>query len=855
MTREEALDESFLKEQDTSRNTANGYWIGTYAGDNLYANFRDGDIGANKAAAIAEVAQGNLALEDAGLKMKHMPAAQMRSALSLLKQSLERQGENPEGKEQLLFDGLFDDSAIKLAERQSAVAATHIGDLRRKVKLAEAAEKLSRDKLNVKEVSRQLGVTVRSHADVKRQLDSFRQELARWEHYDTDAELIGQINDELGGVQPKEKPAEKPKAKAEKAKAKPPKTEQPAPQKEPPNAEVQPKKEETASVQELTEEQIRNSGLRQTTIDSALGYLKGNHNATNTIAYKQVRKALTDQSKVQPKEEPKTAPAPKPEQPKPEAKKVPATREGKEKRVSDLLDKFGGKQSAEISHLSSNRVTSNAKFSYYIDHKRFGEYLDAYQDNNLSRNVPFEVTSEMPAVFQRIASVFHDLQIAPGGIRMFSSVLDKATGKKPSNYNGDRHNVSLEELRKLPESLHWPIMVLRGAWPNSLEILTMLKDDNGRSVMVALQLNEQDKHHTINRIATVFGKDRVNYFLNKLANGYGLYVNKKRANDWSQSAQVQSLGEVLLKADSFNTIIDETESASDNTQFSYHSAENTNADIDFEALSDEKAALYGEIIEATLDFGYDILKDRVFANRHDWRESMLDALGEHFARNGFSNANIKQIFDELWEKEYTTPEGARASLERFARGRRIGAQNTGFKADTIDQKMERIIESNARRAAGLPASRTRAIVASSRSGGKDTPSFAKYAKCFTYASGRSVRSVPTAHFEAVGFTSPNSLPGEIASESEKRETADSASHRNNRPEFAPYARRSASVGIYPRKHLFALLRLPEAIGGHSRIFGSGFRGGIGLFLSLVIMAVRAGDFPRVATQFRDNVLC
>ena len=77
MTREDALSESFLKEQDTSRNTANGCWIGTYAGDNLYANFRDGDIGANKAAAIAEVAQGNLALEDAGLKMKNMPAAQI----------------------------------------------------------------------------------------------------------------------------------------------------------------------------------------------------------------------------------------------------------------------------------------------------------------------------------------------------------------------------------------------------------------------------------------------------------------------------------------------------------------------------------------------------------------------------------------------------------------------------------------------------------------------------------------------------------------------------------------------------------------------------------------------------------
>ncbi|MBQ4480038.1 MAG: hypothetical protein II943_05315 [Victivallales bacterium] len=83
--------DSLLKEQDTNRNTSNGYWIGTYAGDNLYENFRDGSISAGKAATIAEVARGNMALEDAGLKMaKNMPAAQLRSALSLLKQSLEK---------------------------------------------------------------------------------------------------------------------------------------------------------------------------------------------------------------------------------------------------------------------------------------------------------------------------------------------------------------------------------------------------------------------------------------------------------------------------------------------------------------------------------------------------------------------------------------------------------------------------------------------------------------------------------------------------------------------------------------------------------------------------------------------
>ena len=105
----------------------------------------------------------------------------------------------------------------------------------------------------------------------------------------------------------------------------------------------------------------------------------------------------------------------------------------------------------------------------------------------------------------------------------------------------------------------------------------------------------------------------------------------------------------------------ENKIASNTTQFSYHSSSNTNEDIDFEALSDEKASIYGQIVEATLDFGYDLLKDRVFANRAEWREAMLDELGELDAQNGFSNANIKQVFYELWEKEYTTEKGARAA--------------------------------------------------------------------------------------------------------------------------------------------------------------------------------------------------
>ena len=133
-------------------------------------------------------------------------------------------------------------------------------------------------------------------------------------------------------------------------------------------------------------------------------------------------------------------------------------------------------------------------------------------------------------------------------------------GKKKSNFSGDAHNVSIDALTDLPENLHHPVMVFKGKTNNSLEILTMIKDHSGRSVMAVVQLDEFDNYHKINRIATIFGKDNANYYVNRLKNGEALYINEKRVHDWALSAQVQSLGDVFLKVNSVNTIIDKSES-------------------------------------------------------------------------------------------------------------------------------------------------------------------------------------------------------------------------------------------------------------------------------------------------------
>ncbi|MBQ4480039.1 MAG: hypothetical protein II943_05320 [Victivallales bacterium] len=151
----------------------------------------------------------------------------------------------------MLFNGLFDDSAIKLAEQQSRIAAKHIGELRNKVSIAKKAADLGKDKANIQQLRKELGVNVKNFNEVRSKLGEWQKELNAWEHYDTNPELIDQINRELGGVE-----APKPAAKPEPVKQETPKQPKPAN----PEATEQPKAEQPkAEVKAETQPELPNT--------------------------------------------------------------------------------------------------------------------------------------------------------------------------------------------------------------------------------------------------------------------------------------------------------------------------------------------------------------------------------------------------------------------------------------------------------------------------------------------------------------------------------------------------------------------------------------------------------------------
>ena len=103
--------------------------------------------------------------------------------------------------------------------------------------------------------------------------------------------------------------------------------------------------------------------------------------------------------------------------------------------------------------------------------------------------------------------------------------------------NGKKHDVALESIRKLPKNIADPVMVLKSdTVPNAFVILTEMDDLNGRPIVAALHLNKKKNRLDVNRITSIYGRNRIKYFLEEqAAKGNIRYINKIKSQNWSTS--------------------------------------------------------------------------------------------------------------------------------------------------------------------------------------------------------------------------------------------------------------------------------------------------------------------------------
>ena len=227
----------------------------------------------------------------------------------------------------------------------------------------------------------------------------------------------------------------------------------------------------------------------------------------------------------------------------------------KEKGVEVERDekKTSGEEVKKSRDLSGDNVDRAFKPSEKVT-LSFSNAIDKWLSGSLKSSEQFEL-GETPTILQKL-----NAQNFP--IKMSQEVLVKITGGK--------HSISLDEIKRLPEAIHDPIMVFDSASvPNAFVIFTELTDKSGNDVVVAIHLNRKAGFNYINRIASVYGKDNIGSFIENQISANNLrYIEKKKSQDWLRSRGLQlpklntilnSNNNILQKEDIVNSFLMESD--------------------------------------------------------------------------------------------------------------------------------------------------------------------------------------------------------------------------------------------------------------------------------------------------------
>ncbi len=132
---------------------------------------------------------------------------------------------------------------------------------------------------------------------------------------------------------------------------------------------------------------------------------------------------------------------------------------------------------------------------------------------------------------------------------MYDDVITKVTGGK--------HNISLDEIAKLPSQLNDPILLFSGSVPNSFVALTELVDKLGNDVIVAVHINKHYSRNVVNKIASLYsksdnnGNNRIIDYIKRQINEQNLIdASNNKASNWftTRGLQLPKVVQTILDA-------------------------------------------------------------------------------------------------------------------------------------------------------------------------------------------------------------------------------------------------------------------------------------------------------------------
>ena len=404
-------------------------------------------------------------------------------------------------------------------------------------------------------------------------------------------------------------------------------------------------------------------------VQNALDYLTGNKNLKNTLAYQDIRNQIA--SKSAPDLKSKETSAQKPdlkskEKPKAEPKNVSA------KDVDEAVDEFN-----DLLQQFSGKI----QFSFVSPevNQKFNEELKQYDQLDIGHIFKLGSPSQL----------LQDYGIPNESIELSKRVIE-------SKSQDPAHPFSPQELQGLPNAIQKPLAIFKYNDPSKYNLIIDLTTDD-KNFLVGIQINSTYRGVSVNDIRGLFPKDTAGW-LHWIQEDKALYLDKNKVQEMIAQSGTNLLKVGYLDLDSVNKIVQNFDNAShkvkkspNNTQFSFVPANNRNEDIDVSKLSPEKVSIFSKLVTAGAKLGYRLIQ-RGNTDFAQWREAWLDKVGEGLANAGFSNHNIYELIESIWEDRYVTENGTGASLKNFARGKHLGASRVGRISQNFDEQIDNRLE-------------------------------------------------------------------------------------------------------------------------------------------------------------------
>lgn len=122
-------------------------------------------------------------------------------------------------------------------------------------------------------------------------------------------------------------------------------------------------------------------------------------------------------------------------------------------------------------------------------------------------------------------------------ITVTKKVIDKAMRAEVRDAKGRMigntgHGLSVDHIVRSIQELDSPTFVFKGRQTGSLLVVTSVKDCNKRNIVIAIKLNKQEGFSMVNSIRSIYGRDRMAYFIEtNMENGNLLAANKEKADE------------------------------------------------------------------------------------------------------------------------------------------------------------------------------------------------------------------------------------------------------------------------------------------------------------------------------------